>query len=101
MEVAQNDVDKAKIASLQENKPNIEKAHKLNEEGNLLVKNNKLVGAIEKYSEAIYQPWLPSWTTVLAILHSNRSFARLKLGDYDGGKEDAKGAPLGGEVLVV
>lgn len=74
--ITQDELDKAKIMSLQENKGNIEKAEKLKAEGNL----------------HISQPGLPS--KELSTLHSNRSFAYLKLGNYYGAKDDAIGATL-------
>lgn len=90
--IAQYDLDKAKIVSVQENKDNIEKAEKLKTEGNLHVKNTNFELAVNKYTEAIAQPGLPSKD--LAILHSNRSLAYLKLGNYYGAKDDAMGATL-------
>lgn len=90
--VLQDDLEKAKLVSTQENKESIEKAEKLKLEGNSLVKSKNFKLAVNKYSEAISEPGLPS--TELAILHSNRSFAYLKLGNYYSAKEDAVGATL-------
>lgn len=88
--VSQDDLDKAKTVFGQESVLNIEKAEKLKDEGNVHVKNNRFGLAVSKYTEAIYQPGLPS--KELAILYSNRSFAHLKQGDYYSAKEDARGA---------
>lgn len=78
--ITQDDLDKAKIVSVQENKGNIEKAEKWKTDGNLHVKNTNFRSVVDKYTEAISQPGLPSKN--LAILHSNRSLAYLKLGNY-------------------
>lgn len=90
--ISQDDLDKAKIASVQENQANIKKAESLKAEGNLHVRNNNFKSAVDKYSEAIGQPGLPAKER--SILHSNRSFAYLKLGNYYGAKDDAIGATL-------
>lgn len=88
----QDELDKAKIVSVEENKENIKKAEKLKIEGNLHVKNKNFKLAVDKYSEAICQPGLPA--KELAVLYSNRSFAYLRLGNYYGAKDDAIGASL-------
>lgn len=90
--IKQDDLDKAKVVSLRENEKSLNKALELKEEGNLHVKNNKFGLAVKKYSDAISQPGLPS--KELAILHSNRSLAYLKLGNYYKAKDDALGTTL-------
>ncbi|KAG4066402.1 hypothetical protein HA402_007038 [Bradysia odoriphaga] len=90
--ITRDDLDKAKIVSVRENERSISRANELKEEGNLLVKNGKFSLAVEKYTNAISQPGLPS--KELAILHSNRSMAHLKLGNYYKAKDDAMGTTL-------
>lgn len=90
--VSLDDLGKAKMVSVKENKASIEMAGKIKEEGNSLVKKNEFKSAVTKYSEAISQPGLPSKD--LAILHSNRSYAYLQLGNYYGAKDDAVAATL-------
>ncbi len=90
--ITQCELEKAKTVSVQEDKENVRKADELKVAGNLYVNSGKFEVAVKKYTEAISQPGLPS--NVLAILHSNRAWAYLKIGNYYKAKDDAVGATL-------
>jgi len=72
--------------------PSIPIAQALRDEGNELFKHQNYSKAIEKYTEAILLPGLPSQD--VAALYSNRSVSYLKVKEFKSAKSDAKGAVM-------
>ncbi|KAF9157991.1 Stress-induced-phosphoprotein 1 [Mortierella sp. AD011] len=67
---------------------NVKKSIELKQEGNNLLKENKLSMAATKYTDAITLPGIPDGD--LSVLYSNRSLCYLKQGKYLEALDDAK-----------
>ncbi|KAG0043300.1 hypothetical protein BGZ83_011557 [Gryganskiella cystojenkinii] len=67
---------------------NVKKSIELKHEGNNLITAQKFLMAATKYTDAITLPGISDRD--LSVLHSNRSFCYLKLGEYAKALEDAK-----------